>query len=114
MKTSELTGAQLDYWVAKAEGRTHAFISPREDAVWDPDRDEVYAPSSNWSQGGPIVEREFLQLVPPAECNRWHVEGWSCYIEEGRGIEQFGATPLIAAMRAYVASKFGEEVGDTP
>ncbi|MDM0024091.1 phage protein NinX family protein [Variovorax saccharolyticus] len=111
MKTSELAGSQLDLWVAKADGRVNAFISPlKVDVVWDPDCDEAFMPSSDWADGGPIIESERISVIP-GETNQVGplVDGW---IAEARGARAMdGPTPLIAAMRAYVASKFGEDVG---
>lgn len=64
--------------------------------------------SSNWSQGGPIIEREKLILGYIGEL-------WECrYFDEGKFRNcEYGPTPLIAAMRCYAASKLGGEV-DVP
>jgi hypothetical protein len=37
---------------------------------------------------------------------------WECAAETEAGFRQYGDTALIAAMRSFVASKFGEEVPD--
>nr|WP_269766044.1 phage protein NinX family protein [Burkholderia ubonensis] len=63
--------------------------------------------------GGPIIERARIQIVPQSVN---HLR-WSAYMDEGLRpgafpVEQYGETLLIAAMRACVASKFGEEVPD--
>ena len=64
-----------------------------------------YTPSTNWAQGGPIIEREGIATLP---CPR----GWAARV--GFGGEYIeGPTPLIAAMRCFVASKLGDEV-DVP
>lgn len=119
MKTAELIGADLDYWVAKAEGLP---VHP------GPGRYVVAAPiaqrwahefsfSTDWRAGGPIIEREKIATWPN-ENNGWIAMHPTCsggYISHGT-IEAHewsgykGATPLIAAMRAYVASCFGDEV----
>ena len=87
MKTSALTGAALDWAVAKCEGvdLTHGLTD-----------DERY--STNWAQGGPIIEREGMGVFKLG-----YVRGWASGF-------QSGPTPLIAAMRCYVASKLGDEV----
>ena len=109
IKVEGLEGAQLDYWVARAEGKgvttegcDPVMVEYREPFVsgWEP-----YAPSTDWSQGGPIIEREGITICPA------HPKGWSATIDDERW-EDDCATPLIAAMRCYVASKFGEEVGE--
>ena len=106
MKTSELTGAALDWVVAKCEQRADANI--REGyagsllVVDDNDFGAPAAYSTNWSQGGPIIEREGIAIL---QCPR----GWAARI--GFGGEYIeGPTPLIAAMRCYVASKLGDDV----
>ena len=87
MKTNELTGAALDWAVAKCEGvdLTHGLTD-----------DERY--STNWAQGGPIIEREGMGIFKLG-----YVRGWASGF-------QSGPTPLIAAMRCHVASKLGDEV----
>jgi hypothetical protein len=94
MKTSELTGHALDWAVNHAAGLT-GFLAPVN-----------YC--GKWEHGGPIIEWEKLFVKPTI--NR----GWRSYQRDpfGNGIchSQYGPTPLIAAMRCYVASKLGDEV----
>lgn len=104
IKTSELTGAALDWAVAKCEGRSEkgmAKILAGTNLI-----PAEY--STNWAQGGPIVEREKVFVKPTIN------KGWRTYQRDpfGNGIcnSQYGDTPLIAAMRCYVASKLGAEV----
>jgi hypothetical protein len=85
MKTSELTGAALDWAVAKCEG-----LRFEEWETWG-----NY--STDWAQGGPIIEREGIALLPPE-------------LAEMPGYEGRGETLLIAAMRCYVTSKLGDEI----
>jgi hypothetical protein len=95
MKTSELTGAALDWAVARCEGGVgdNQLIG-----AW-------YAPSTDWSQGGPIIEREKISTT----CyGQWLAALPVDTTGEARGY--YGPTPLIAAMRCYVASKMGDEV----
>lgn len=69
--------------------------------------------STDWSQGGPIIERERIRIVPfPPSRTK---EGWWAGFDytTGASIGCAGPTPLIAAMRCYVASKLGDEV-DVP
>lgn len=105
IKTSELTGAALDWAVAQAEGNVRLQYDSREGLIinnvlgWIP-----YRPSVAWQQGGPIIEREritvrFWEGEDYVHAYKWNAEGW---------LE--GPTPLIAAMRCYVASKLGDEV----
>lgn len=103
MKTADLEGAALDWAVAKCEGHETAIakgtglVIIRRNNVTD-----YFDPSVNWGWGGPIIEREKLFLIP----HRGH---WSSRPYAG-GDFTYGSTPLIAAMRCYVASKLGDEV----
>jgi len=99
IKTNELTGAALDWAVAKCEGECLV-----DGALFtkDPDDEQVlYTPSTDWSQGGPIIEREHIEL-------EWSGQDWTAVTRADE--EFFGFTPLVAAMRCYVASKLGDEV----
>ncbi len=90
MKTSELTGAALDWAVAVAEFGYGADSKTNK-----------Y--STDWSQGGPIIEREYMYLE--------YSGIWRAYCtRNGNSFMSVGTTPLIAAMRCYVASKLGDEV----
>jgi hypothetical protein len=106
IKTSELTGAALDWAVAECAGlitRCHVWFIGQQGFVHDDAGIPViYSPSTNWAQGGPIIEREKIRLEPCVEPDGWG--GWM-----GRA-SWYGETPLIAAMRCYVASKLGYEV----
>jgi hypothetical protein len=108
MKTSELTGAALDWAVAKCEFvgdlpfvNIGGELRNKHDAWW-------YHPSTNWAQGGPIIEREVITLIHP----RW--DGWTAHKYDDRIEDESytldGPTPLIAAMRCYVASKLGDDI----
>lgn len=105
MKTSELTGATLDWAVAKAAGVAvlRCGAGPGQYLAYVPKRAayKVWRPSTNWVQGGPIIEREKITL-------EWTGEDWMGYIRHDE--EFFGPTPLIAAMRCFVASKLGDKV----
>jgi hypothetical protein len=90
MKTSELTGIALDWAVAKCVGVE--IIVRQENWDWY---------SSSWGDSGMIIEREKISI-------EWTGEDWMAYIEHDE--EFFGQTPLIAAMRCYVASKLGDDI----
>jgi hypothetical protein len=90
MKVSELSGMQLDWAVFEAEHGTQTY-----------EFTDAYRPSSNWAQGGPIIEREGIAIYLYGNSE------WNAHIG---GKESVGLTPLIAAMRCYVASKLGDEI----
>ena len=111
MKTSELTGPALDWAVAKCEGiNLHHAIQPHgylEILFNEANGGDVFTPSNDWAQGGPIIERECMDLL----CLEGGDDGWQAdrYLHTEK-VEAYGPTPLIAAMRCYVASKLGDEV----
>ncbi len=104
MKTSELTGAALDWAVAKAEGILDRIELEQVNGVWSvaiPDLGCSFEPSTCWTQGGPIIEREQIDI--------------QCFPRKSGGVvwrtfHADGPTPLIAAMRCFVASKLGDEI----
>ena len=111
MKTSELTGAALDWAVAKCEWYPVSVSKTGYLIFSDPliqcgPRGTQYSPSTDWAQGGPIIEREGIGTYRLNNV-------WSAHCPvNGSSIHACcdGPTPLIAAMRCYVASKLGDEV----
>jgi len=118
MRTSKLQGAALDWAVAKCEYETgrikmpafaqkqatrvlvyHDGGHPQAGGIW-------FSPSTNWAQGGPIIEREKICTSTDER------GGWMAWIYDGLEMTyiEHGPTQLIAAMRCYVASKLGDEV----
>lgn len=116
MKTSELIGPALDWAVAKCEGLTITWDDVFQDFWLETDVHHGllgnFKPSTDWSQGGPIIEREKMLISPEQE--RDGTDSWDavpCTVDDGPIMN--GPTPLIAAMRCYVANKLGDEV-DVP
>jgi hypothetical protein len=108
VETSELVGPALDWAVAKCEdknsalhddGITRCIVIVAPSGLYK----GRWSPSTDWSQGGPIIEREIESLYEhkPLEC-------WAAKSKQGD--LRYGPTPLIAAMRCYVASKLGDTV----
>lgn len=121
IKTSELTGAALDWAVAKVEG--HQWRCP-----WLLEKDGFQSWSSyeqawgnptpkystDWSQGGPILERERIGVCHYNEADGWEVPNWAAWRTDTEDrVQIMGETALIAIMRCFVASKLGDEV-DVP
>ena len=114
MKTSELTGAALNWAVAQCLELKVTFDSWGVCYIGKVQRDESglgypapFEPSHNWAQGGPIIERERI-LIQPEIGKEGCGNAWSAIAIDG--FEEFGPTPLIAAMRCYVVSKMGDEI----
>lgn len=129
IKTSETTPIQINWLVAKCEGwepgKYMMSTDIRKDVngkvigIMVPNNREYvwFKPSTDWGHGGPIIEREEIFLAKSI------LGGWTASIyyaapddEEyprPRCTLHGGETPLIAAMRCYVASRLGDEV-DVP
>ena len=105
MKTAELSGAALDWAVASVELTGHDDYTNVLMVTVGDDNDWKYNPSCDWWQGGAIIERERISVW--ARGNEWAAES---FVPNKQGREETGETPLIAAMRCYVASKLGDEV----
>jgi hypothetical protein len=97
MKTSELTGKALNWAVhqARFEGACHDEPFPSY--------------STDWAQGGPIIEREGIGIVQQGDAADWVASVYN-HNQDDWHLHTAGPTPLIAAMRCYVASKLGDEV----
>lgn len=113
VKTSELIGAALNWVVAQAEGATPGvdlvFCLPNEPQhvvrafKLGDGTSKSYNPSTDWAQGGPIIDREGIGHYKANSSKVWaHPYGGEYNAE--------GPTALIAAMRCYVISKLGDEV----
>ncbi len=114
IKVSELTGAALDWAVAKCEGVALVlapFRGARNFVILGQNMKPTtatYEPSTHWAQGGPIIEQWCIDVEHTPS------KGWRAARHVGIvPLYEYGPTPLIAAMRCYVASKLGGEV-DVP
>lgn len=128
MKVSELGGDALALWVAKAlgckmtgDGGGLMWVSLPDGAlgghVGHAEGGLQWRPHQDWAQGGPIIEREDICIMRPetiADGPGWVASrGLIGIVEFERDFGWYpGPTPLVAAMRAFVASKCGAEVPD--
>jgi hypothetical protein len=88
-RVAELEGAPLNAAVSRADGCADGVVLPY---------------SSEWEWAGPIIERESICLVT------YTGRSWAAYISPAFCSDFLSPSPLMAAMRAYVASKYGETV----
>lgn len=105
VKTSELSRAALDWAVAKCEtpsGRDNDEIWLRDHRIGFSTRYYM-----TWSQGGPIIERERLNLRASGAGDWVAMTHVPAHPDQ---CIQYGDTLLIAAMRCYVASKLGDTI----
>lgn len=124
MKTSELIDQALDFAVAQAIGTKPAYnwraFGVKHYGAWETDpafgSAVMLRPySSDWSQGGPIIERENLCVgrKHQADTNYCAVNdpAIDCWARTtAGGYLSYGPTLLIAAMRCFCRSKLGDEV----
>lgn len=104
VKTSELIGAALDWAVAKCwYGDDYDLSIPLFDDGL------IFAPSTNWAHGGPIIEREIAKIERFSDA-LWEA---TAFTKNAQDFVQNGPDPLVAAMRCFVASRLGDEV-DVP
>lgn len=131
VQVSEATRLQLNYLVGVAEGFQWQTDDPKvglhcgklvlvalDYALMDDWGLTPYAPAESWSVAGPIIEREGISTVRDEGDDYWQaVTDANSGSMFGPGLcgnnFQCGPTPLIAAMRCYVASRLGDEV-DVP
>lgn len=123
VETSKLQRAALDWAVARAEGVEVAIICP---AVVDEnnqpalllnktkwlaglDTARLWEPSTNWSQGGTMIERNMRASGVYCDGLWQHIGTFKCSFEDGGSVSE-GETALIAACRAVVALKLGHAV----
>ncbi|SOE82078.1 Protein of unknown function [Caballeronia arationis] len=92
MEVKELRSGLLDYWVARAEGIM--LLEGQE-----------YSPSTDWSVGGPIIDKHEIGISPLR--GTWFAAG----VEASYELQE-GDTALIAAMRFRVAKTYGRDVPD--
>jgi hypothetical protein len=116
MKVAELEGALLDAWVARAEGYDviPAPTDPQGCWVDTGGTPFPFRPSTDWAQGGQIIEREDICVIRTGNVFLAMI---SVRLDDKNSItcdfEAEGPTYLIAATRAYVASKFSDTVEDS-
>lgn len=108
VKTSELAGVALDWTVACAKGYSMPAltISGNIQGFINMHEDGYHNYSVDWSQAGPIIEREKVSV----ECKHdgWWVASYQYNYLDDKEYIHLAETPLIAAMRCYVASKLGD------
>ena len=129
IKVSEATGPALAWLVATCQGYVEQGVygTPefRDSEVYlcycDAVLNSCYSPTTDWAQGGPLLEREITKVfrnvggtwsamilkdvpIPPKD------RGTSLALTRRAQWNGAGPTPLIAAMRCFCCSKLGDVV----
>lgn len=110
MEVAELKGTLLDHWVARSRGLKPYTIngSSDENLMLNDESAEfgctTYQPSTDWATAGPIITRERISL-------QWINANWMAKKQfRDKSVVHCDASPLVAAMRCFVESRFGREV----
>lgn len=131
MRVAELTGALLDYYVARAEGVPACELEirdlQREDnltrgpicvRIMPPSHDLLIGPdeqalsySTNWALCGPLLEKHGVGLSVQLENVR---QAFIMRPKFQPCVTAYAETALIAICRAVVHAAFGDEVEDLP
>lgn len=128
IKTADLIGPALNYASAIANGEKELTVFPPPFAEHPPSvmrtvtlgnrhKQRVHVEYLSWQTAGPIIEREKITV----SYNIDHKVGcqWFAYIDDytkphGTAARsayfKTASTPLIAAMRCFIASRLGDEV----
>jgi len=106
-RVAELQGELLDAAVAQAEGALPEVV--RSIASFS----GGYSPSTDGRLGVPIIDRERIELIPQwvvlstAPDWLWQAIAWR---SPDDGVDAFGTSSLVAAMRAFVRARAGDEI----
>lgn len=116
IKTSELSGAALDWAVAQAEGVAYNakyLVQTKCDmsgAIQSVTYTSNYRPSTDWAQGGPLLDSRIIGIIHNSRIRPFPFDkGYQAMAGHFIGPSE-GHTILIAACRAIVAAKLGDEV----
>lgn len=129
VEVAKAGNSALDYAAAVCEGGTNflsdgitwGFELNGERRVlspgWAPAM--VFCPTTVWANGGPIIERETIELhsiparrSPENWANCSDADSWlaQVFVPDRDAVEAAAPTPLLAAMRAYVMARMGETI----
>lgn len=110
MNVVDLKDTELDFWVARASGiEVHPHPNGMNDQLIIVNEAAVYGfytymPSRSWRQAGPIIEREKIAI------QRTDTQWEACKDKGDMRYRFTGKSPLVAAMKCFIASKFGENL----
>ena len=104
VKTAELSGAALDWVVAKAVNQGVSMVGDWPHIVaFGGKLCGRYSPSTDWSQGGPLIDEYAIAFEGFTDAT---IRAFTM-IDSGVG---FGAGHLVAACRAIVDARLGDVV----
>jgi hypothetical protein len=101
VNTKELIGDALDWAVCKASYDDLAALN-----IEYPEQSKHYprvSPSTDWSIGGKIIDKECIEIHNAFSNDR------VAYAKDSQAYS-FGETTLIAAMRCFVVTRYGNTI----
>ena len=117
VKVTELEGHQLNYAVALADGvdargilytwNGQAKLRVPSSTVPCEYNEVTFNYAYDWAQGGPIIQRECI-AISCIHTTGYTPDTWDA--QHPQRAYAKGKTPLIAAMRCFVAHMLGDEV----
>jgi hypothetical protein len=115
MRVSELSGLALDYWACRAllaEFQGQKLTPEVIEKVKNLIGSYPFHPSTDWATAGPIIARERIATYWDVDewVALWHAEAGPAGTLHSNGPTMVGSSALVAAMRCFVAAKFGDEV----
>lgn len=109
-RVDDLQGFELDAWVARALDLQ--FELGHEGIVLIVNGTRSFRPHDYWLDGGPIIEREGIDLYFERKFSGTSHACVAHIVSSKPSNVAHAKEPLTAAMRCFVKSKFGEEVGE--
>lgn len=122
VKTNELIGAALDWAVAQVESEEYIakYITKTSlnlaGQVVASEHTANYRPSTNWAQGGPLIDKYKHWVSPPVnDPDPEQPYGWGAEIYDEAGFDVIGRavgcpSALISICRAIVTANLGDVV----
>ncbi len=116
MNVNSMEGYALDYWAAKALGHRCKLISNGADlpvvGVFSITGALIFAPSEHVAQAWPIILAAKIGINPPSHGSK----NWQAYCHSKDSADAvcmaYAHDPLVAAMRVFICSIYGEKVPD--
>lgn len=112
-KTATLTGClegdALRWVVAMCEGELDESVTLNPLSLFNLCKRGEFDYLS-WAHGGPIIEREGMYVSQVRTASTEQDADWHAGMTRPKHVDCYGSTPLIAAMRCYVASRLGDRV----
>lgn len=113
-KVADLSGRELDFWVARAQGDCPEMINGEPMLLMADAQRPVLAYSSNWSHGGPILSEFDMQFTPMQSGTPFdgvlRMEKGLLARPAAHPVAAWGRNHLEAGMRAYLIAVLGERL----